>query len=137
MLAAHNSVRAGVKVPPLLWAEGLAAVAQKWADQLLARRKFEHSPDSRYGENLFTITGAAANPALVVKNWAAESRNYNYRTNTCSGVCGHYTQIVWRNTKRVGCAVARGGDREVWVCNYDPPGNFVGERPYDPPPKTQ
>jgi hypothetical protein len=45
-------------------------------------------------------------------------------------VCGHYTQIVWRNTKSVGCAVARGKGVEVWVCNYDPPGNYAGQRPY-------
>jgi pathogenesis-related protein 1 len=45
-------------------------------------------------------------------------------------MCGHYTQIVWRNTKAVGCAVGGKGAREVWVCDYDPPGNYVGQRPY-------
>jgi len=45
-------------------------------------------------------------------------------------VCGHYTQIVWRDTKQVGCGVARDNRREIWVCNYDPPGNWVGHRPY-------
>jgi pathogenesis-related protein 1 len=66
----------------------------------------------------------------VVNAWAAESRNYDYRSNCCRGVCGHYTQIVWAGTQEVGCAVARGGRREVWVCNYDPPGNWAGKRPY-------
>ncbi len=130
MLAAHNAVRAKVKVPPLQWSNALAATARKWADTLLATHRFSHSRDSRYGENLFEITGAAANPAMVVRDWASESRYYDHGSNTCKGVCGHYTQIVWRNTRAVGCAVARGGGREVWVCNYDPPGNWVGERPY-------
>jgi Uncharacterized protein with SCP/PR1 domains len=130
MLAVHNAVRARVGMPPLAWSDRLAARSQDWADTLLARKQFIHRPNSTYGENLFEITGATASPAQVVNAWAAESRNYDYSSNRCSGVCGHYTQIVWGDTKEVGCAVARGGGREVWVCNYDPPGNWAGRRPY-------
>jgi uncharacterized protein YkwD len=131
MLAAHNAVRARLKLPPLKWSERLAGVSQQWASTLVARGQFVHNPDSSYGENLFAVTGAAAAPAQVVKAWASEARNYDYRGNKCrAGQCGHYTQIVWRDTSEVGCGVARGGGREVWVCNYDPPGNWVGERPY-------
>jgi pathogenesis-related protein 1 len=97
---------------------------------LLARKQFSHRPNSPYGENLFEITGAPGTATQVVKAWAAEDRDYDYNSNTCRDVCGHYTQIIWRNTRKVGCAVARGGGREVWVCNYDPPGNFIGQRPY-------
>ena len=130
MLAAHNTVRARVSVAPLSWSNRLAASAQDWANTLLARRQFMHRPNSAYGENLFEIEGAAASSALVVEAWAAESRNYNHSSNQCRGVCGHYTQVIWRDTREVGCAVARGGGREVWVCEYDPPGNWVGRRPY-------
>jgi len=130
MLSAHNSVRAEVRVPPLEWSDSLAGVAQKWANELVNKHQFSHNPNVKYGENLFEITGATAPAALVVKSWASESRSYNYASNSCSGRCGHYTQLVWRNTKKVGCAVARAGGREVWVCNYDPPGNWVGQRPY-------
>jgi len=129
-LARHNAVRARVGMHPLAWSGRLAAHAQDWADTLLARNQFVHRPNLTYGENLFEITGATASPAQVVNAWSAESRNYDYTSNRCSGKCGHYTQIVWRDTKRVGCAVARGREREVWVCNYDPPGNWVGKRPY-------
>jgi uncharacterized protein YkwD len=130
MLEAHNAVRSRVGVPPLAWSNQLAARAQDWANYLLAKRQFFHRPNSRFGENLFEVRGAAATPAEVVDDWASESREYNHRSNLCRGVCGHYTQIVWRNTQEVGCAVARAGEREVWVCNYSPPGNWVGERPY-------
>jgi uncharacterized protein YkwD len=130
MLAVHNEVRARVGVPLLTWSDRLAARSQDWADTLLARQQFIHRPNSTYGENLFEITGASASPSQVVDAWAAESRNYNYASNRCSGVCGHYTQIVWGDTKAMGCAVARGKGREVWVCNYDPPGNWAGRRPY-------
>lgn len=129
MIGAHNAVRARVDAPPLAWSDRLAAVARDWADTLLTRHQFFHRPRSRYGENLFEITGASMSPVEVVAEWAAESRDYDYQTNTCRAVCGHYTQIVWRDTREVGCAVARGRGREVWVCNYDPPGNWVGRRP--------
>ena len=130
MLAVHNAVRARVRMPPLAWSDRLAARSQDWANTLLARRQFIHRPNSTYGENLFEIAGATASPARVVNAWAAESQTYDYISNRCSGVCGHYTQIVWGDTKEVGCAVARGRGREIWVCNYDPPGNRVGRRPY-------
>jgi uncharacterized protein YkwD len=115
---------------PLRWSDRLAARSQDWAGTLLARNQFVHRPNSVYGENLFEIAGATASPAQVVDAWAAESRNYDYSSNRCRGVCGHYTQIVWGDTKEVGCAVARGGGREVWVCDYDPPGNRVGKPPW-------
>ena len=130
MLAAHNSVRATVKVPPLVWSDQLASTAQEWANTLIERKQFVHRPKSKFGENLFEIEGAKSTPKQVVDRWASEVSNYDYKTNRCHGVCGHYTQIIWRDTKEVGCAVARGGAREVWVCEYNPPGNYVGHRPY-------
>lgn len=135
MLAAHNAVRKTVGVPPLVWSDHLAAVAQEWANMLLARGEFKHRPKAMYGENLFEIRRPRAHafPSQVVQSWASESRDYDYRANQClhgPRSCGHYTQIVWSTTKQVGCAVARGDRREIWVCNYDAPGNWVGSRPY-------
>ncbi|HTR35893.1 MAG TPA: CAP domain-containing protein [Bryobacteraceae bacterium] len=130
MLAAHNAVRAQVNVPPLTWSRKLAARAQDWADFLLRAHRFYHRPGSNFGENIFEISGAPASASQVVADWASEARDYNYRANTCRGVCGHYTQLVWGTTREVGCAVARSAGREVWVCNYAPHGNWMGERPY-------
>jgi pathogenesis-related protein 1 len=130
ILQAHNAVRARVGVPPLVWSDQLASVAQQWADHLVAHNAFSHRPDNRFGENLYTIAGGSASPTQVVSVWADEARHYDIRSNACSAVCGHYTQIVWRQTRAVGCAMAGAGYREVWVCNYDPAGNVVGYRPY-------
>lgn len=130
ILNAHNAVRRSVGVPPLGWSEELERSAQRWARDLISTGEFSHSRNQQYGQNLFEISGASAAPSEVVANWAAERKNYDPRTNTCSSRCGHYTQIVWRDTKLLGCAVARNRTREVWVCDYEPPGNFIGERPY-------
>jgi uncharacterized protein YkwD len=132
VVAVHNSVRSRVGVPPLAWSDDLAQTAQNWANVLMASGTFIHSRDSRYGENLFEISGpgASSRPFEVVNAWASESASYRYDTNSCAGVCGHYTQIVWRDTKAVGCGVARDTQREIWVCNYAPFGNIIGEKPY-------
>jgi uncharacterized protein YkwD len=130
MLQAHNSIRRGLSLPALAWSDRLAARAQQWAETLLVKNQFLHTPKPLYGQNLFEITGAHASPAQVVREWASESRSYDYRSNRCNGTCGHYTQIVWRDTREVGCGVARSAQREVWVCDYSPPGNWIGRRPY-------
>jgi len=130
MLDAHNAVRIRVGVPPLVWSAQVAAVAQQWANYLIASHGFSHRPNNRYGENIYSISGDAASPARVVGAWAEEVRAYDIRSNGCAGMCGHYTQIVWRMTRAVGCGVATDAEREIWVCDYDPPGNYVGERPY-------
>ena len=132
MLAAHNEVRARAGVLPLRWSDRLAVYAQDWARHLVQEGQFHHRSHPVYGENLFEIAGPRATPSEVVGTWAAEARDYNYRDNACRGgaMCGHYTQLVWNDTREVGCAIARDAATEVWVCNYDPPGNWVGERPY-------
>lgn len=132
MLAAHNQWRARVSVPALRWSPQLATYAQQWAAKLLAEDKFEHRPNSPYGENLAFAGGQQLSPDRVVEMWGNEVSHYNYATNRCAPgkVCGHYTQIVWRNTTEVGCGMARGNNKEIWVCNYNPPGNFIGQKPY-------
>jgi pathogenesis-related protein 1 len=130
MLAEHNAVRGRLKLPALRWSAHLADVARDWASHLIATGDFSHRPGNTFGENLYAVTGAYASTAQVFAAWAEESRAYDLRTNTCRGVCGHYTQIVWQSTRSVGCAAVSGGGRQVWVCDYDPAGNWEGHRPY-------
>jgi uncharacterized protein YkwD len=130
MVAAHNLYRTQVGVPSLHWSGSLAARAQQWANTLIQRRTFAPRRDDLFGENLYEVVNGRATPAEVLKAWVSEKADYRYDSNSCSARCGHYTQVIWRDTKEVGCGVARDAQREVWVCNYDPPGNVVGERPY-------
>jgi len=130
-LAVHNEWRAQVNVLPLVWDEELSKIALKWAKQLKKEGcEFKHSGVNGLGENLFMGTTGYYGPAEVVNSWGNEIKDYNYDKNSCSGVCGHYTQIVWKTTERVGCAKIECDGMDIWVCNYDPPGNWVGQKPY-------
>lgn len=136
---AHNKARAAVNpvpavsLPSLTWSETVAASAQSWADGC----KFVHNSSTSYGENIYATTSSMT-PAEVVAEWVKEKANYSYSSNTCSSSCGHYTQVVWRDSQRLGCAVKNcttgspfgSGSWQFWVCNYDPPGNLNGARPY-------
>jgi pathogenesis-related protein 1 len=129
-VTAHNSYRAKFRTPPLAWSNALAGRAREWAATLVNRGTFGPRWDGRFGENIFEISNGRATPTDVVAGWMSEAANYNPKTNACSARCGHFTQVIWRDTKLVGCAVARNRTREVWVCDYDPPGNVLGEHPY-------
>ncbi len=134
MVAAHNRVRAQVEVPALSWSADLASRAQRWAEHLQSAKscEMEHSHASGVGENLAWASGQQLTPSSVVKMWADEAQDYNPESGACTpgAVCGHYTQVVWKNTRKVGCGVASCGRDEIWVCNYSPPGNYIGERPF-------
>lgn len=132
MLTAHNTWRRRVGVPNLRWSSQLASYAQEWANNLARSNRLAHRSNNKYGENLAWASGQQLSPTQVVQMWGNESQDYNYASNSCrSGkVCGHYTQIVWKNSTEVGCGMARSGNQEFWVCNYNPPGNYIGQKPY-------
>lgn len=134
IVAAHNALRSELGLPPLRWSGTAAAAAGDWAAELRdAGCELRHPRDGRYGQNLAWFKGYDPSPGEVAGHWAEERADYDYETDSCrpGRQCGHYTQMVWRDTEAVGCATARcGGDEVVWVCNYTPPGNIVGERPY-------
>ncbi|MBC8111811.1 MAG: hypothetical protein H7Y04_12185 [Verrucomicrobia bacterium] len=134
MVARHNYWRSQLKVGGLVWSDKLAAVAQDWANTLAKKsRTLEHRPNNKYGENIYWSSGMNSTPNNVVDSWADERKDFDFVTQTCRGgwyPCGHYTQVIWENTTEVGCAVAKRGSEEYWVCNYNPPGNYTGQKPY-------
>jgi hypothetical protein len=133
IVAAHNRARHAVGVPDLRWSPELAGTAQRWANQLGAQNcAMRHSGAPGIGENLTWASGQRLSPTEVVASWVQEARSFNGPRGVClpGAVCGHYTQVVWRSTRFVGCGMVSCGGSEVWVCNYSPPGNYVGERPY-------
>ncbi|XP_020425201.1 LOW QUALITY PROTEIN: pathogenesis-related protein 1 [Prunus persica] len=130
-LNAHNAARAAVGVRALTWDPNLAAYAQRYANSRKGDCNLVHS-GGPYGENIAKSSGDMSGTAAV-NLFVSEKANYNYNSNTCAPnkVCGHYTQVVWRNSARVGCAKVRCNNGGTFIgCNYDPPGNYVGQKPY-------
>lgn len=144
----HNKWRAEVGVTEKLsYSTELEVSAQAWADNLKKtnRCKMRHSKgEGNYGENIYWASALAwsdgrkelqhVTPKQVVDGWGSEKADYDYTNNSCTPgkMCGHYTQMVWRATTSVGCAVAVCEDtqQQVWVCQYQPAGNWVGNKPY-------
>jgi pathogenesis-related protein 1 len=138
-LAFHNKVRKGLGVPPLAWSDELSAYAQVWADYLASEGcRLEHRPRSgpwaqRHGENLFYGRGGRYTALTASQSWQSEAAEYRYRALSASNSArtGHYTQMVWRDTERMGMGQATCPDGAVIiVANYDPPGNVIGRYPY-------
>jgi pathogenesis-related protein 1 len=145
MVTAHNKWRTEVGIPDIKWSATLADTAQAYADTLKVTQgcKGVHSGAPGLGENLYWASALKYSdgttkiqnitPTQGTDKWGSEKQNYTYSTNTCATgkVCGHYTQIVWKNTTEVGCGKAVCADNtQIWVCNYTPQGNVVGQKPY-------
>jgi hypothetical protein len=157
VIKAHNAVRSGVaraesqrlgstvEIPNLLWSDEVAAVAQDWANQQAAQlqqgqARPEHRSNNSYGENMYwawsTSNQPDLSPTAAITSWSNEQRWYNYDANACAAnqECGHYTQLVWNATRYVGCGQAMWSQDDknyvLWVCNYAPASNILGQRPY-------
>lgn len=127
-VAAHNKVRAAHCAPPLTWSPKLEAIAQKWADTLKAKGcTFGHSGDQKYGENLAAGTSGALDPESTVAMWYDEIKLYKFPAGGFSMKTGHFTQVVWTTTSSVGCGKVTCNGNDIYVCNYDPPGNWEGQ----------
>jgi uncharacterized protein YkwD len=127
MLAAHNAYRSKHCVPGLGWSAQIAASAQQWA----SRCSFSHQQGSGYGENLAWGTNLQAAQAAAM--WYNEAAKYNYAKPGFSGQTGHFTQVVWRSSRQVGCGMAVCNRQNYWVCRYSPPGNITGQFPANVP----
>lgn len=136
-LEAHNRERRTFGSAPLVWDEGLAAEARGYAAVLASLGRLQHSPKAQrpgQGENLWIGTRGAFVPEAMVAGWASERRRFRHgvfpavsSTGNWRDV-GHYTQIVWPGTARLGCGLASSARWDVLVCRYSPGGNRDGVR---------
>jgi len=135
LLALHNRERAAVGTPPLSWDPQLAAAAAAYGPALERLGRLAHSPDeSRPGqaENLWMGSSGGYSLEEMAGGWAAEKRLFRPGTFPEVSSSGHwadvshYTQMIWRSTTRLGCALHRSQRWDFLICRYAPPGNVVG-----------
>ena len=148
MLAHHNQLRARHCASALQLDDGLNKVAQDYADSLAAQNKFEHSK-SGYGENLYMMSSwqslASLNGnhrpllslllpmvflgSIPTQSWYDEIKDYDFNKPGFSMAVGHFTQVVWKGSQRLGVGIgfANNGNKAVVVANYDRPGNYLSQ----------
>ena len=136
-LTAHNQARKAFGTAPLRWSDKLARDARVWAEQLARENTIRHSAqDTRNpsGENLWMGTRGYFPASRMIGYFVDEQRYFQAGrfpnvsiTGNWSDV-GHYTQIVWTDTREVGCAKASNAQNDVLVCRYFPGGNVIGQR---------
>jgi len=135
ILASHNAERARAGVPPLTWDNALGTAAAAYAQQMAMTGRFAHSDRSARpgtGENLWMGTHGAFSVEAMVGGWGSERRFFHAgtfpnvsRTGDWSDV-GHYTQMIWPTTAKVGCALASTPRADYLVCRYANKGNIDG-----------
>ncbi|RAL48833.1 hypothetical protein DM860_001153 [Cuscuta australis] len=126
---AHNVFRATVGSPPLQWDGTLANFSRGWALERKNDCNYKvHSDNKTYGENIFWQQYKESTPMQVVRSWFNENQFYDHKRHTCkckperdTCECGHYTNLIWKTTKKVGCSgfVYCNDQRGVYVvCSY-------------------
>lgn len=133
-LAKHNTLRQFHGSPALTEDVELTNLAQDWAEHLANTGQMQHRPNNQYGENIYfawsSQPGFDVNGLTPVEAWYGEVKDYNYNNPGFSSQTGHFTQVVWKNSTKLGCGKATSVDGKVFVvCNYDPPGNYLGQFP--------
>ncbi len=136
LLAAHNIERSRVHAPPLQWDPFLASAAASYGPALARTGRLQHSPRAgRPGqrENLWKGPRGIYSPEQMVGGWIAERAMFrpgvfpNVSTTGNWSDVSHYTQLIWKGTTRVGCAIQQASNWEYLICRYSPPGNIDGK----------
>ena len=137
LLALHNRERSATGAAPLVWDPALAAAARAYGPALARRGRLAHSPASArpgQGENLWMGTRGAYALEEMAGSWADEKsllRPGTFPDVSASGHwqdVAHYTQMIWRSTTRLGCALHPAERADFLICRYAPAGNVVGQR---------
>mmetsp|Transcript_13750 Transcript_13750/g.26382 ORF Transcript_13750/g.26382 Transcript_13750/m.26382 type:complete len:409 (-) Transcript_13750:139-1365(-) len=123
-LSLHNQYRRRHGASALSWSTELEKVAQDWANKLARENCAMYHSNHPSGENLGRGY-RSINDAVTA--WYEEEELYNYNNPGFSSATGHFTQVVWKGTENLGCAIATcSNGRKIYSCNYDPPGNYRG-----------
>ena len=130
-LECHNKYRKMHHVPPLKLNKEICTIAENYAKILATKLKcLQHSENTykgqELGENLFGCYGMEATGQEISDHWYSEIKKYNFNGDWQGG-CGHFTQMVWKDTEEVGFGKWKDKSGQIYVvANYYPAGNFLG-----------
>uniref|UniRef100_A0A182NHH2 SCP domain-containing protein n=1 Tax=Anopheles dirus TaxID=7168 RepID=A0A182NHH2_9DIPT len=142
-LKAHNEYRTRHGVLPLKLSKRLCRYAEEWAKVIAARGVLVHRSNSAYGENIFcswSSSNTAGSSESIsgrepAENWYSEIDLHVFGKEPATLKTGHFTQVVWKDSRELGVGVARNRSGQVFVvANYDPPGNYIGSFAKNVPP---
>ncbi|XP_026484738.1 peptidase inhibitor 16-like isoform X1 [Vanessa tameamea] len=130
-LQAHNDYRFKHRVPPLELSKRLCKNAEDWAKTISKKGKVEHQDQNEYGENIFYAWSSDPNFSLSgrdpVDKWYSEISNHSFGQEPDHLSSGHFTQVVWEDSREIGVGVAKTKEGQIYVvANYYPPGNVMG-----------
>uniref|UniRef100_A0A0N5A2Y1 SCP domain-containing protein n=1 Tax=Parastrongyloides trichosuri TaxID=131310 RepID=A0A0N5A2Y1_PARTI len=121
-----NEYRRKHGVPPLVYDKTIEQKAQRHANLLAKLRRLKHERDDIYGENLGTVYGSSGDD--IVQKWYDEIKYYNFDNPRYTSQVGHFTQVVWKSSKKFGFGIAKDSRGQIYVvCKYFPPGNVLNQ----------
>ena len=131
ILTNHNYHRKRHQVDELERNSEIEQVAQSYSEYLASIETMKHSGNGKYGENLYNCwssNGICITGEKASQMWYDEVKQYNFNNPGFSGGTGHFTQLVWKGSKQIGCGVACSINNKCYVtCNYYPPGNVLSQ----------
>uniref|UniRef100_A0A0K0EKU4 SCP domain-containing protein n=1 Tax=Strongyloides stercoralis TaxID=6248 RepID=A0A0K0EKU4_STRER len=128
ILKETNRYRQAHGVPALTYDYNLEKASQEYAKYLGDYNLFEHDPKNRpngWGENLAKMSASLG--SLATKKWYDEVSMYDFAKNKYVPGTGHFTALVWKETKKVGCGIYMKREILYVVCKYSPAGNMLNE----------
>ncbi|XP_077867844.1 uncharacterized protein LOC100375586 [Saccoglossus kowalevskii] len=128
MLEAHNYFRCLHGVAAMTTWQNAVSDATIAAANSAAAGTLTHTYS---GENLAMISSSISEATGfgITKMWYDEIADYNYNDpDSSTGVIGHFTQVVWAESTKLGCDYALDSNNKVHIaCEYEPYGNYAGQ----------
>ena len=130
ILSDHNYHRKRHQVDTLVRNSEIEKVAQTYSEHLAEIGNMQHSQNEKYGENLYycmSSAGICVTGQKASQSWYNEVKQYNFADPKFTSGTGHFTQLVWKASKQIGCGAACKNNKCFVTCNYYPRGNYLGQ----------
>lgn len=127
-----NNYRLKHKAKPLSHNNEISIFSESWSNNLLTTKEFKHSGNKKYGENLFSMFSSQkenkiATIKIAIDSWYNEVSKYDFNNPRFVSGTGHFTQLVWLESKSYGIGYSFKNGKTIVCMNFDPPGNYTNK----------